>query len=248
MIRYKSQHEINIMRKAGKLVHDTLVEVSKWIKPGVTTAKLDAIAEDYIRSHQGLPGFKGYNGFPATLCVSLNEEVVHGIPGPRILREGDLVSIDCGAIVEGYYGDHARTFTAGDIPDEWKKLMTVTEECLSMGIRQAVAGNHLLDIGYAIQTHAEKHGFSVIRTLVGHGIGRKLHEEPQVPNYGYPGRGMRLKPGLVLAIEPMINLGTHEVETNDDGWTIVTKDRKASVHFEHTIAVTENEPLILTNG
>ncbi|MGC9512339.1 MAG: type I methionyl aminopeptidase [Fidelibacterota bacterium] len=248
MIRYKSQHEIQIMRKAGKLVHDTLVEVSKWIKPGISTAKLDAIAEDYIRSHHGLPGFKGYNGYPATLCVSVNEEVVHGIPGPRILKEGDMVSIDCGTIVDGYYGDHARTFSVGELPEDWKRLMTVTEECLNIGIRKAVSGNHLLDIGYAIQTHAEGHHFSVIRSLVGHGIGRKLHEEPQVPNYGHPGRGMRLKPGLVIAIEPMINLGTHEVETLQDGWTIVTRDRKVSAHFEHTIAVTENEPLILTNG
>lgn len=248
MIRYKSEHEISIMQKAGKLVHDTLEEVSTWIKPGVTTAKLDAIAEDYIRSHNGLPGFKGYNGYPATLCVSVNEEVVHGIPGSRILKEGNMVSIDCGTIVDGYYGDHARTFSVGEIPEVWKRLMTVTEECLNFGICKAISGNHLLDIGHAIQTHAEEHGFSVIRSLVGHGIGRKLHEEPQVPNYGHPGRGMRLKPGLVIAIEPMINLGTHEVETLRDGWTIVTRDRKVSAHFEHTIAVTENEPLILTNG
>lgn len=246
MIHYKTQQEIEIMQKAGKLVHDTLEKVSSWIKPGITTAELDAIAEEYIRSHDGIPGFKGYDGFPATLCISVNEEVVHGIPGKRILKEGDIVSIDCGAIVEGYYGDHARTFAVGKIPDAYQHLIEVTEECLYKGIEKAVVGNHLQDIGYVIQTHAESHGFSVIRSLVGHGIGRKLHEDPQVPNYGYSGRGLQLKPGLAIAIEPMINLGTHEIKTLRDGWTVVTVDGKVSAHFEHTLVITENGPLVLT--
>ena len=248
MIYYKSQSEIEKLKAAGKIVNHALVEVEKSIKPGITTARLDEIAENFIRSHGALPGFKGYNGFPATLCVSLNEEVVHGIPSRRELRDGDIVSIDCGTILDGYWGDHARTFAVGEISNEKKTLMKITEASLYAGIEKAVIGGHLSDIGNAVQNIAEKAGYSVVRSLVGHGVGQNLHEEPQVPNYGKAGRGLTLKQGLVIAIEPMINIGSHEVFTEADGWTIITKDRKTSAHFEHTIAITENGPEILTNG
>lgn len=248
MIYYKSPNEIEKLRAAGKVVNLTLKEVEKHIHPGVKTIELDKIAEDFIRSQGALPGFKGYSGFPATLCISVNDEVVHGIPGDRILQNGDIVSIDCGTILDGYYGDHARTFPVGDVADDELELMRVTEAGLYAGIEKAKAGGRLSDIGHAVQQVAEAAGYSVVRSLVGHGIGKNLHEEPQVPNYGKPGRGLTLKKGLVIAIEPMVNMGTREVFTDADGWTIITRDRKASAHFEHTIAITENGPEILTNG
>ncbi len=248
MIYYKTQQEIEKLRMAGRIVNQTLVELEKWIRPGVTTRKLDQIAEDFIRSRGAVPGFKGYSGFPATLCVSVNEEVVHGIPGDRELRDGDLVSVDCGTVLDGYWGDHARSFPVGEVSDETLKLLSVTEASLYAGIEQARSGAHLGDIGAAVQKVAEDAGFSVVRSLVGHGVGRNLHEEPQVPNYGKSGRGLTLKPGLVIAIEPMVNMGDHDVFTDEDGWTIIARDRRSSAHFEHTIAITENGPEILTDG
>lgn len=248
MIELKNPSQIAIMRKAGKIVADTLELMRENVRPGVTTGELDRIAEEYIRKCGAIPAFKGYNGFPASLCTSVNEEVVHGFPGLRTLQSGDIISIDCGAIYDGYVGDAAITLPVGEISDEKKKLLQVTEESLYKGIAQAVLGNRLYDISHAIQTHVEAHGLSVVRDYVGHGIGRAMHEDPQVPNYGKPGRGPRLAIGMVLAIEPMVNLGTYEVKVLDDHWTVVTKDGKASAHFEHTVAITENGPEILTRS
>jgi methionyl aminopeptidase len=248
MVYYKSNQEIEIMKIAGKIVADCLNMLEEHIQPGVSTGKLDKLAEDYIRSHKALPGFKGYNGFPATLCTSINDEVVHGIPGDRILQDGDILSIDCGTIYQGYYGDHARTFPVGDVSLEKQKLMDATQKSLEAGIMAAQSGNTLGDIGAAVQQIAESDGYSVVRSLVGHGVGRNLHEDPQVPNYGTAGKGMRLRPGLVLAIEPMVNAGTYEVYTKPDGWTIATRDKKNSAHFEHTIVITKEGPLVLTAG
>ena len=249
MIYYKSAEAIELIRAAGKIVHDTLCVLEQWIKPGISSLKLDKLAEEYIRSQGAVPSFKGYNGFPATLCISRNEEVVHGIPNQRaFLQDGDIVSIDCGAYLKGYHGDHARTFAVGDISPEKQRLMDVTKKSLEMGIQKAVVGNHLSDIGHAVQAYAESQGFSVVRELVGHGIGQRLHEDPQVPNYGKPGRGIQLKEGLVIAIEPMVNMGKAGVRTMPDGWTIVTRDRQPSAHFEHTVAITEKGPILLTNG
>jgi len=248
MIYYKNSEEISKLKAAGRIVNHTLRELENWITPGVSTGRLDVIAEEFIRSQGAIPGFKGYNGFPATLCVSVNDEVVHGIPGRRELKDGDIVSIDCGTILDGYYGDHARTFAVGDISAERRKLLEVTEKSLYAGIEKAQAGGHLSDIGHAVQSVAEEAGFSVVRSLVGHGVGKNLHEEPQVPNYGRPGRGLTLKSGLVIAIEPMVNEGSADVFTDQDGWTIITRDRKASAHFEHTIVITDKGPEILTNG
>ncbi len=246
MIIYKSPKEIETIRAAGAIVRKTLNLISENLRPGITTGELDEIAEDFIRSHDAVPSFKGYNGFPGSICVSIDDEVVHGIPGKRKLIEGQIVGIDVGVFKNGYHGDAAWTFTVGEIDNETNKLMEVGRECLERGIDQARAGNHLGDIGHAIQEHAEANGFSVVRDLVGHGIGRKLHEEPQVPHYGNKGTGVTLKPGLVIAIEPMINAGVFQVNVKDDNWTIVTADGKRSVHFENTIAVTENGPVILT--
>ena len=249
MIYYKSAENIELMRAAGKIVHDTLCMLEQWIKPGVNTLKLDELAEKYIRSHDAVPSFKGYGDFPATLCISRNEEVVHGIPDKKtILCDGDIVSLDCGALLNGYHGDHARTYAVGNVSPEKQRLMDVTKKSLAHGIEKAVIGNHLSDIGYAVQTYAESQGYSVVRELVGHGIGQRLHEDPQVPNYGKAGRGIILKEGLVIAIEPMVNMGKAGVRTLSDGWTIVTRDRKPSAHFEHTIAITKNGPNILTSG
>jgi|SRR5690554_3298655 len=248
MIELKTPSQIAIMRKAGKIVADTLELMRENVRPGVTTGELDRIGEEYIRKCGAIPAFKGYNGFPATLCTSVNEEVVHGFPGLRTLQSGDIISIDCGAIYDGYVGDAAITLPVGEISDEKKKLLQVTEESLYKGIAQAIFGNRLYDISHAIQTHVEAHGLSVVRDYVGHGIGRAMHEDPQVPNYGKPGRGPRLAIGMVLAIEPMVNLGTYEVKVLDDHWTVVTKDGKASAHFEHTVAITENGPEILTRS
>ncbi|AIF50145.1 type I methionyl aminopeptidase [Pelosinus sp. UFO1] len=246
MIILKSEREINYLRDAGKIVAETLDEVKKAVKPGVTTLDLDQIAEKYIKSRDAIPAFKGYHGFAGNICSSINEEVVHGIPGLRKLKTGDNVSIDIGAVINGYNGDAAITVPVGEVDAEVQKLLDVTEESLYKGIEQAVIGNRLSDISHAVQIHAEQHGFGVVRDYVGHGIGRSMHEDPQVPNYGAPGRGPRLKAGMTLAIEPMVNLGTYEVKTLDDGWTVVTLDGKRSAHFEHSIAITDGKPEILT--
>ena len=246
MIILKSEREINYLRDAGQIVAETLAEVRKAVKPGVTTLELDQIAEKYIKGRGATPAFKGYHGFPGNICSSINEEVVHGIPGLRKLKNRDNVSVDIGAVINGYNGDAAITVPVGEVDAQLQKLLQVTEESLHKGIEKAVIGNRLSDISHAIQTHCEQFGFGVVRDYVGHGIGRSMHEDPQVPNYGAPGRGPRLKSGMTLAIEPMVNLGTHEVKTLDDGWTVVTLDGKHSAHFEHTIAITDKGPEILT--
>ncbi len=246
MITLKSDRELLYMRDAGKVVAGAHQEVAKAVREGVTTGELDKIAEDYIVSQGAKPSFKGYYGFPASICASVNEQVVHGFPGLRRLKNGDIISIDIGAELNGYHGDAAVTLPVGEIDQEVERLLNVTKESLSKGIEQAVIGNRLSDISHAIQKHVETNGFSVVRDYVGHGIGRNMHEDPQVPNFGMPGRGPRLKHGMVLAIEPMVNLGNYEVETLSDNWTVVTKDKKPSAHFEHTVAITENGPEILT--
>jgi len=246
MIILKSKQELKLMREAGRIVALVLEELGDAVKPGVTTGKLDQIAEDVITKAGAKPAFKGYNGFPASICTSVNEEVVHGIPGLRKLRSGDIISIDVGAVKNGYYGDAAVTLPVGKVDREIIKLIEVTREALMRGIEHAVVGNRLSDISHAIQYHVEKNSFSVVREYVGHGIGRNMHEEPRVPNFGSPGHGPRLAPGMVLAIEPMVNMGTHMVYTKEDGWTVVTQDSKYSAHFEHTVAVTEDGPQILT--
>lgn len=246
MIILKSEREINYLRDAGKIVAETLAEVKKAVKPEATTQELDQIAEKYIKSKGAIPAFKGYHGFPGNICTSVNEEVVHGIPGLRKLKTGDNVSIDIGTVINGYYGDAAITVPVGEVDAEVASLIEATEASLQKGIEQAIVGNRLSDISHAVQVYAESHGYGVVRDYVGHGIGRNMHEDPQVPNYGAPGRGPRLKPGMTLAIEPMINMGTHEVRTLGDGWTVVTADNKRSAHFEHTIVVTPDGPEILT--
>lgn len=246
MIILKSQRELNYLRDAGRVVAQALVEVKKAVRPDITTQELDQIAEQYIKGCGATPAFKGYHGFPGNICASVNEEVVHGIPGLRKLKNGDNVSIDIGAVINGYYGDAAITVPVGDVDAELQQLLDVTEQSLYKGIEQAVAGNRLGDISHAVQAHAEKYGYGVVRDFVGHGIGRNMHEDPQIPNYGLPGRGPRLKSGMTLAIEPMINMGTHEVKVLDDSWTVVTTDGKPSAHFEHTIAITPEGPEILT--
>ena len=234
------------MRDAGKIVAKTLSEVRRAAKPNVTTLELDEIAEKYIKSCGATPAFKGYHGFPGNICSSVNEEVVHGIPGLKKLKNGDTVSVDIGAVINGYYGDAAITIPVGEIHTEVQRLLDVTEQSLYKGIERAIINNRLSDISHAVQQHAESFGYGVVRDYVGHGIGRNMHEDPQVPNYGQPGRGPRLKPGMTLAIEPMINMGTHEVTTLDDGWTVITSDGKRSAHFEHTIAITHDGPEIMT--
>lgn len=216
------------------------------IAPGVRTSEIDQAVENYIRSKGALPSFKGYYGYPASTCISVNEQVVHGIPGDRVLQPGDIVGIDIGAFLDGYHGDGARTFAVGDVSPEAHRLMQVTRECLEKAIEKAVPGNRVGDISAAVQQHAEANGYGVVRQLVGHGIGRALHEEPQVPNFGNPGHGPKLRPGMVLAIEPMVNQGTHEVYTLADEWTVVTQDHGLSAHFEHTVAITEQGPMVLT--
>ena len=234
------------MRDAGRIVGQTLQEIKKAIAPGVTTKELDRIADQYIRRSGAVPAFKGYCGFPANICTSINEQVVHGIPGSRQLRDGDIISLDIGTKLNGYYGDAAITAPVGDIESELAELLSVTEQALSKGIAQAIEGNRLSDISHAVQLHAESHGYGVVRDYVGHGIGQRMHEDPQIPNYGPPGRGPLLKSGMTLAIEPMINLGSPDVEVLADDWTVVTTDRKVSAHFEHTVAVTAGGPQILT--
>ena len=246
MITIKSPREIEIMRRGGKITARTLERLMAAAKPGVTTKQLDAIAEDSIRSAGGVPTFIGYHGYPASICASVNDEVVHGIPGDRVLEEGDLLSIDIGTTFEGYVSDSAVTVAIGEVSDAAKRLMQVTQECLMHGIAVMKAGRSVGDIGAAVQKHAEANGYGVVRALVGHGVGRKMHEDPQVPNYGTPGAGAKLRAGLVLAVEPMITEGTFEVATLDDGWTVVTEDGKLAAHFEHTIAVTDEGPKILT--
>ena len=252
MITIKSPREIETMAAAGRIVAGTLALVARHVRPGISTAALDQLAEEFIRSHPGArPSFKGLYDFPATLCTSINQEIVHGIPSPtRVLKEGDLLSVDVGAWLEGLHADSAATFPVGDIAPEAQRLLQVTRDALAAGVAQARAGNHVGDIGYAVQQVAEKAGYSVVRELVGHGIGAAFHEEPQVPNYGKPKRGARLVPGMTIAIEPMINVGEAEIRTLDDKWTVVTQDGSLSAHFEHTVAIGENRaaPRILTTA
>jgi methionyl aminopeptidase len=246
MILLKTPQEIEALRKANRVVAEVREGLRPLVRAGVTTGELDRAAEELIRSRSAQPAFKGYRGFPKSICVSVNEEVVHGIPGERKLADGDVVGIDLGVIVDGFFGDTAFTLAIGKVPAEAARLIRVTEEALYKGIDAAREGNHLHDIGAAVQGHVEAHGFSVVRDFVGHGIGRALHEDPQVPNYGKPGTGPKIQAGLVLAIEPMINLGRPEVRILNDGWTAVTADGKISAHFEHSIAVTKDGPVILS--
>ena len=242
MIFHKTIEEIELIRQSSLLVAKTHAELAKIIRPGLPTIELDRLAETFIRDHGGVPAFKGYQGFPYTLCISPNEVVVHGFPNNRPLKEGDIVSIDCGVLMNGFYGDSAYTFAIGKIKEEVKKLLKTTYQCLNLGIEQAVEGNRLGDISWAIQFNAEKAGYSVVRELIGHGVGRQLHEAPELPNYGKKGRGERINNGLVVAIEPMINLGRRYVLQEKDGWTIRTADRKPSGHYEHTVAVINGKP------
>ena len=246
MIYYKTEEEIELLRESSLLVGKTLAEVAKLIEPGVKTIKLDKIAEEFIRDNGAKPGFKGYNGFPYTLCISVNENVVHGFPSERELKDGDIVSVDCGTIKNGFYGDSAYTFAVGEVKEEVLMLMKRTKESLYHGIENAVAGKRIGDIGYAIQSYVESFGYSVVRDLVGHGLGRNLHEKPEVPNFGRRGRGTKLKENLVIAIEPMINLGTKRVVQEKDGWTIRTADRQPSAHYEHDVVVRKGKAEILS--
>jgi len=246
MIHLKNKFEIEKLYKAGQIVKDTLFFLEEFIKPGISTIELDKIAENFILSKKGIPGFKGYCGFPATLCISIDDEVVHGIPTERVLEKGQIVGIDVGSIYDGYYGDHAKTFIVGDTSNDKKKLLKVTKECLMLGIKKAKVGQRIGDIGFVIQTHAESNGYSVVRDLIGHGIGRNLHEDPQVPNFGMQNSGPLIENGLCIAIEPMINMGGYNVYTKEDNWTMCTTDGKPSAHFEHSIAIFNNEVKILT--
>lgn len=246
MIVVKSREEIEIMRESALVVSRTLGMLAKEVKPGVTTLYLDKLAEDFIRSQDATPGFLGLYDFPNTLCMSPNAQVVHGIPNNKPLEEGDIISIDCGAVKNGFYGDHAYTFAVGEIAPEIEKLLQVTKESLYIGIKELRVGNRVGDVGYAIQQHCENHGYGVVRELVGHGLGRKMHEDPEMPNYGKRGRGKKLVEGMVVAIEPMINLGTHRINQLSDGWTILTKDGKASAHFEHDVAIIDGKPELLS--
>lgn len=234
------------MRKAGRLLAETLLRVEDSVKPGITTAELNKIAEDYIVKHGGKPSFKGLYGFPAAACISVNEQVIHGFPSRYVLQDGDLVSFDCGVCLDGYQSDAARTFMVGNVSEEAKRLVAVTKESFFKGIEFAKAGNRLSDISNAIQTYVEGNGFSVVRDYVGHGIGKDVHEDPEIPNYGRAGRGPKLQEGMTLAIEPMVNVGTHRVITLDDEWTVVTADKKLSAHYENTVAILTNGPEILT--
>lgn len=246
MIFIKNDLELDLMRKAGKIVAETLLLLEHEIKPGISTKELDAIAEQFITEQGAKPSFKGLYGFPATLCISVNNEVVHGIPGGYILKDGDIVSIDCGACLDGFHGDAARTFPVGNVSEDASKLIKVTEQSFFEGIKFAQIGNRLTDISHAIQDHIEANGFSVVKDFVGHGIGRDLHEDPEVPNFGRPGRGPVLTKGMVLAIEPMVNVGTFKVRTLRNDWTVVTSDGSLSAHYENTVAILPNGPEILT--
>ena len=247
MIYYKSEEEVELVRKSSLLVAKTHAEIAKLIKPGISSLELDQIAEEFIRDNGGEPAFKGYNGFPCTLCASPNEVVVHGIPNNEPINDGTILSIDCGVFMNGFYGDSAYTYEVGEVKKEIKMLLKVTKESLYKGIENAVSGKRIGDIGYAIQEHAEKNDYGVVREMIGHGIGKNLHESPEVPNYGRRGSGIKLKKGLVIAIEPMINMGTRDIMQHSDGWTITTLDKKPSAHFEHTVVVREGEAEILSS-
>lgn len=245
-IYLKNKSEIELIKESALIVGLTLAEVAKYIKPGVPSNYLDKIAEDFIRSHQAVPSFKGYNGFPASLCISINDVVVHGIPSRQVLQEGDIVSVDCGVYKNGYHGDYAYTFAVGEISEEKKLLVERTKKSLYKGINEAKKGNHIGDISHAIQSYVESFGYGIVRELVGHGIGKKMHEKPDIPNYGKKGKGELIVAGMVFCIEPMINLGTPRVSMDADNWTIRTLDRKPSAHFEHQVAITEEGTEVLS--
>jgi len=246
MIKTKTLAEIELMRESALLVSKTLGMIASEVKPGVTTLHLDKLAEDFIRDHNGIPGFLGLYDFPNTLCMSPNAQVVHGIPNDTPLKSGDIISVDCGVVMNGFYGDHAYTFEVGEVDTDTKKLLQVTKESLYEGIRQLKIGNRVGDVGFAIQNYCEKHGYGIVRELVGHGLGKKMHEDPEMPNYGRKGRGKKFIEGMVVAIEPMVNLGTHKINQLKDGWTILTADRKPSAHFEHDIAIVNGKPELLS--
>ena len=247
MILYKTAEEIELIRESNQLVSKTLAEVGKHVAPGVSTEKLDQIAETFIRDHGAVPGFLGYQGYPKTLCTSVNAQVVHGIPSEKVmLEEGDMVSVDCGVIMNEFYGDTAFSFQVGEVNEKVRRLLTITRECLQKGVEQAVEGKRIGDVGYAVQQHAESNGYSVVREMVGHGLGRHLHEAPEVPNYGRRGTGPKLKKGMVICIEPMINLGRRQITQDADGWTIRTADNKPSAHFEWAVAVDKEEADVLS--
>ena len=246
MIIYKTPDEIELIKESSMLVSKTLGEISRLIKPGALPIELDKFAETFIRDHNATPGFLGLYDFPNTLCISINEQVVHGIPNDKPLKNGDIVSIDCGVLKNNFYGDHAYTFEVGEVSKELKKLLKVTKESLYLGIEQLKVGNKIGDVSHTIQQYTESFGYGVVRELVGHGLGKNLHEDPEIPNFGSKGTGPEIKNGLVVAIEPMINMGTKNVRQLFDGWTIVTKDKKPSAHFEHNIAVINNEPVLLS--
>lgn len=246
-VTIKTEEEIDLLRKSSLLVGRTLAEIAKVIEPGVSTAKLDRLAEEFIRDNGAVPGFKGYGGFPATLCMSINEEVVHGIPGNRIINDGDVVSVDCGTLMNGFYGDSAYTFAVGNVKEEVLKLLEVTKESLYKGIEQAVTGKRVGDIGFAIQSHVEQFGYGVVRDLVGHGLGRNLHEKPEIPNFGRRGSGPKLQERMVIAIEPMITLGTFDITQDSDGWTIRTLDNLPAAHFEHDVVIRRGKAEILSS-
>ena len=246
MIIIKNNKEIALMREAGKLVGETLLLIEEKVRPGITTAELDRIAEEFITKHGAKPSFKGLYGFPASLCISVNEQVVHGIPGGYVLKDGDIISVDCGVQAKGFHGDAARTFAVGNISEEAKKLIDVTEKSFFKGIEYAKVGNRLTDISHGIQSYVEANGFSVVRDFVGHGIGRVVHEDPDIPNFGNPGRGPKLAVGMALAIEPMVNIGNYKVKTLKDNWTVVTSDGSLSAHYENTIVILPDGPEILT--
>lgn len=246
MIVLKTKEELALMYQSAQLVSKTLGMVAREIKPGVTTLYLDKLAHDFIKDHGGEPAFLGYGGFPNSLCMSPNEQVVHGIPNETPLEEGDIISVDCGVFMNGFVGDHAYTFEVGEVSPEIKKLLKITKESLYKGIEQVLPGNRVGDIGHAIQTYCEKEGYGVVKELVGHGLGREMHEDPQVPNYGRRGTGKVLKEGIALAIEPMINLGTDKVRFHKDGWTVTTRDNKDSAHFEHDVAIIDGQPTLLS--
>jgi len=245
-INYRSAEEIELIRESSLLVSKTHAEIAKVIRPGIKTIELDKLAETFIRDNGGVPAFLNYNGFPYSLCISLNNQIVHGFPNQHVLVEGDLVSVDCGVVKNKYYGDSAYTFAIGEVSEQTKLLMQVTKECLQLGIEKAVTGMRIGDIGYAVQEHAEKHNFGVVKELVGHGVGTKLHEKPEVPNYGKRGAGIKLEEGMVIAIEPMINAGRPGVRFWDDGWTVSTIDGKVSAHYEHTVAISKGKADILS--
>ncbi|MCY6483476.1 type I methionyl aminopeptidase [Clostridium aestuarii] len=246
MIIIKKSKEIEYMRHSGRVVGKTLAKLQEYVKPGITTGELDRIAEEYIRSQNAIPSFKGYYGFPASICASVNNEVVHGIPGKKVLQEGDIISIDCGAILNGYHGDAARTFAVGKISKEAEDLIKITKKSFFKGIEKAIIGNRLSDISSEIQKYAESHGYSIVRDYVGHGIGTQMHEDPEIPNFGVSGRGPKLVEGMVLAIEPMVNIGKYNVRVQQNNWTVVTEDGTLSAHYENTVAILNDGPELLT--